>query len=557
VKLMDNHLVYVKTPIGDEAVRQSTRVVKRNLRMVLVQVDGKLSVAELSDKIGNPQMVEAALRELESDGFIAPTLEGVSVWEAAKARAAAPVSEFSTFGPMAGASSNSGYSKAMASNFSDFGKLNQANRPYENRLPDAPGVMVAEKREVFSDRKPLPWGRLFFLAILAALLVGVGTLLFYPYERLLPGLEAAGSQYLKMPVKIGSLQIRYLPKPALVLSNTRLGSQGDVSIETISFSPWSLLGSGKHDIQRLDIAGVSFPAERLQDLPLFASSVSAAQNPFSVRQITIDRLKVKAGDLHLDGLIGEILLRGDGIAEKAEFQTVDRSIRLSVAPSASGVLLGIEGFGWKPFSNQAISCDQLQAKGQVQGSKLLIHSFDTTLLGGVIKGSWMLDWTNGLAMAGDATLARLNARKVTAAFAPNFNLDGEMAGVLRLRSGGQDAASLWRNIEAGLDLTMTNGILQGIDLGEVFRRGPGSVVRGGGTKFDRLTGKVVINPRQISGRAMQLDAGMVVANGQFSTTPDQRVDADLSVTMKTSVAIQRLPVRVSGTLPDLSTIGSR
>jgi predicted transcriptional regulator len=159
---MDNHLVYVKTPIGDEAVRQSTRVVKRNLRMVLVQVDGKLSVAELSDKIGNPQMVEAALRELESDGFIAPTLEGVSVWEAAKARAAAPVSEFSTFGPMAGASSNSGYSKAMASNFSDFGKLNQANRPYENRLPDAPGVMVAEKREVFSDRKPLPWGALVF-----------------------------------------------------------------------------------------------------------------------------------------------------------------------------------------------------------------------------------------------------------------------------------------------------------------------------------------------------------------------------------------------------------
>ena len=61
---MDKYLVYVKTPIGDEAVRQSTHVVKRNLRMVLVQVDGKLSVAELSTKIGNSQLVEAALREL-------------------------------------------------------------------------------------------------------------------------------------------------------------------------------------------------------------------------------------------------------------------------------------------------------------------------------------------------------------------------------------------------------------------------------------------------------------------------------------------------------------
>ena len=50
---MNSSLVYAKTPIGDEAVRQSTRVVQRNLRMVLVQIDGKLTVGELGDKIGN------------------------------------------------------------------------------------------------------------------------------------------------------------------------------------------------------------------------------------------------------------------------------------------------------------------------------------------------------------------------------------------------------------------------------------------------------------------------------------------------------------------------
>jgi len=82
-------------------------------------------------------------------------------------------------------------------------------------------------------------------------------------------------------------------------------------------------------------------------------------------------------------------------------------------------------------------------------------------------------------------------------------------------------------------------------------------VRGGGTKFDRLTGQLTVSSRQISGRSMQLDAGMVVANGQFTAMPDLRVDAALTVTMQTSVAIQRLPVRVSGTLPDLSTMGRR
>jgi Glu-tRNA(Gln) amidotransferase subunit E-like FAD-binding protein len=46
------------------------------VRMVLVQVDGKLSVAEMAVKIGNVQLVEDALRKLEEGGFIAPSQNG-------------------------------------------------------------------------------------------------------------------------------------------------------------------------------------------------------------------------------------------------------------------------------------------------------------------------------------------------------------------------------------------------------------------------------------------------------------------------------------------------
>ena len=57
---MDSNLVFAKTPTGDEAVRQSTRVVQRNLRMVLVQVDGKMTVEDLTAKIGNPRLDQSA-----------------------------------------------------------------------------------------------------------------------------------------------------------------------------------------------------------------------------------------------------------------------------------------------------------------------------------------------------------------------------------------------------------------------------------------------------------------------------------------------------------------
>src|SRR5512139_2147599 len=120
---MDKNLIYAKTPIGDEAVRQSTRVVQRNLRMLLVQVDGKLTVAELGNKLGDQKMVERSLRELEEGGFIAPILEAVSVWQESKLRVdrlkAAVVSGASTLGSKSLTQIDS---DGPSSNFSSFGK---------------------------------------------------------------------------------------------------------------------------------------------------------------------------------------------------------------------------------------------------------------------------------------------------------------------------------------------------------------------------------------------------------------------------------------------------
>ena len=119
---MDQKLIFAKTPIGDEAVRQSTRVVQRNLRMVLVQVDGKLTVAELGVKIGDPRLVEGALSELEEGGYIAPTLEAVSVWQESKLRVerlkASAASGISSFGAKSGVPGDSRQETSAASNFS-------------------------------------------------------------------------------------------------------------------------------------------------------------------------------------------------------------------------------------------------------------------------------------------------------------------------------------------------------------------------------------------------------------------------------------------------------
>ena len=59
---------------------QRTRVMQRNVRMVLILVDSQSTVADLCLKTGNPQLTESALFELERGGFIVPRVESDSMW---------------------------------------------------------------------------------------------------------------------------------------------------------------------------------------------------------------------------------------------------------------------------------------------------------------------------------------------------------------------------------------------------------------------------------------------------------------------------------------------
>ncbi|WP_301101565.1 AsmA-like C-terminal region-containing protein [Propionivibrio sp.] len=81
---MDHDLIYTKTAAGEGAMLQRTRVMQRNVRMVLILVDSHSTVADLCLKTGNPQLTENALRELEKGGFIEPQGEPDSLWAESK-----------------------------------------------------------------------------------------------------------------------------------------------------------------------------------------------------------------------------------------------------------------------------------------------------------------------------------------------------------------------------------------------------------------------------------------------------------------------------------------
>lgn len=559
---MDSNLVYAKTPIGDEAVRQSTRVVQRNLRMVLVQVDGKMSVEELTAKIGNPRLVQSALRELEEGGYIAPTIAAVSVWEeskkAARQEAAQeqlspipPMSEFSTFGPKSlGPESKRG--ESAASNFSSFGKPILPSPTPSGSEAVQPVVAESRDPEFHPYQQGMSTRRKALLAVVAILSLLLATVVFYPYEQFKPAIEASATRMLNATVKIDQLGVALFPSPSLKLTGVNIGeSAGGRIAEVRISSPLSLLGNPPYHVAKVEVSGAALPANHLLAFPMFMGEVAGSQG-LIIKKLVIDHLQLGMGDsLVFSDLFGELAFRPDGALEKATFETVDRSMLIYAQPGEQGVALSIEGRAWAP-AGAAVSFASLQAKGLLQQNKLLVQNIDTTFLGGILRGNWLLDWSNGLSMAGDGTLSRLDSRKVSGAFAPSLKIDGDMSGTIRLRSSARDWDDLWGNVEAVLSTEITRGTLHGVDLGEAVRRSGVSEVRAGSTKFDRLRSTVNISPKQVVGRDVRMDAGMVTAVGQFTSGRNGQVDGNMAVTMQTSVSSQNASVHIFGTLPDLS-----
>ena len=550
---MDQNIVFAKTPIGDEAVRQSTRVVQRNLRMVLVQVDGKLTVGELGAKLGDTQLVESALRELEDGGFIAPTLEAVSAWQVSKLRIerlkATAASGVSSLGTRFPPPDDSRLDSLAVSTFSRFGK------------PVLPaGVQLAEPQSPPEQTEGKRRSPLVIAAtgLVALLLIAVLGLLFFPYARFKPGLENELGKVWRTPVHIGSVQIKLLPQPGMVLSDVSIGEKGDSTIDQIRlYSLFSLRGNAPFTLERVEISGGRVTADQLVALSVLSTEQAGAASNFVIRQAVIDRLTVVAGPLALNDLMGEVKFLGSGRMERATLQTADRSLRIEVTTGGQGPVLTAEALGWRPSEISPLTFDSLQAKGLLQKGRLTVQSFDSRAMGGVLKGNWLLDWSKGLAMAGEATVERLDFRKVSAIFAPSLSLEGDLMGTLRLRGAGNNWPAMWANAESSLDAVVVRGTFHGVDLGEAARRGHGSLVRAGSTKFDRLAVKVAIDPKQVVGRDLTMNAGMFTAAGQFVASREGQVDSSLHVTMQTSVSSLTLPIRVSGTLPSLQAAASR
>jgi len=560
--------------------------------MVLLQVDGQLSVAGLLEKIGNENLVFNALRELERDGFITLSHEPSPVLEESKQRIreirAAEASRFSkSSGFDSTASKVSAYSQfSKASQFSVFDKpilpaigapgpsvvaVEEDDRPahfqpvasgptwqeriggWLGRLRNLLGTRLIPQRspKPLLAYRPVSWGRRILLGVFGLVLAAFVLLIIFPYNTYRPSLELTLEQALGIPVKIGEVDLRLAPRPGLVLQDVRLGRRDEARIGTI-YIPKLLawIESGPMQIETVDVHNVRMSADFFSALPRLAGRVRDTE-VFSLGRLGVSGLNLRFGDVELRDLAGEIRFETQPPAILLE--TADRGLRLQVRPDQAGALVIVEGTQWKPGEASLFLFSRLEARVVLQSGKLTFDHIDAGLMDGTFQGTAALDWAQGMRVNGEGTLSRISVRKLAAALGATVDADGLLSGKLRLQASGSDWIGLWKQATGELAFTVDNGVFNGIDIGEASRRG-GEPVRGGSTKFERLTGILRVDPLRVRAEQLLLDGGLVQANGDFLVLRET-LDAEshLVLNIRSTIRPIRMPIRASGKLPVLQT----
>lgn len=618
---MNYDQVYVKTREGEEAVHQRTRLVQRNLRTVLILIDGKSSISELISKAGSEEVLVAALEQLERDGFIRLVTEGSAGAADPKSMAnylepatdesfpSSPVgakssSVFASAGdvsvnpfapPPVGATARPGAKSpsidaVSVSPFSIAAPDKQSVAPAANPFQSAPAATspfsapaprpapVARPAEVEAPQpvvEPVPpvsvpfrrGGRLVtgprvLIAAVGVLVLMVLTAIFYPYDSYRPRVEAALSELAGQPVRVAEVSASFVRGPALVLSQVTVGSgaDGGVTISEVRAVPALSMLIGKKAFSRVTLRGTTVPMAQLGSV---ASALSAAgqSRVFSVGRLDIDSMTLALRDIVFQNYSGRAELASDGSLKKMSLRSTDGAMNIQVGPGETPTAptqVLVQGENWKSGEASPFVFDTLEISGQLSGTRFVAEKIEGRIFGGVIQGKLQLDWSGGMLVSGDVNVDYMNGPQLgTALGSGSIGVEGQTSARVRFQASGQSWNALAGKVPLEGSFLGKTGVLNGLDFVEAVRRGSKLATRGGATRYDQMAGKFRWDGGILQLTDVEISSGTVKATGSVAVVKGDNLTGSVSVVLKSSAATIRTPVAVVGTLKDPQLIGGR
>jgi len=572
---MNNEVVYVKTGEGEVAMHQRTRLVQRNLRMVLILVDGHSSVAELKKKMTDQSIVEPSLEELARMGLIEPlevrierempVLESVPEpgqvsggWE----------DEFSSIPPpdviekpevsaidgeesgalalessAAGAAASQpavGGMKALLAKVRQVREERAFEKAYRDESAEDEVRLKPVRRG--GGRSAVTWVVGGLVILVVAL---VSTVIAYPYGRHLPQVEKALEGTLGEPVKIASMGFAMAPYPHLNLNHVSVGASGAASADLVRISPafGSLLMFSLVP-KKVEVVGVHLKVEGLGRAARWFGGAGGA-----LRDLSFSDLDVDVGGVILGSYHGEVTFASDGRMAHVLAKDEGDSFSLDAEPKGAVFSCALSGRNWQLPFNRGIDVEFFDGKAEIGSEGMKLTQLEAKVFDGLVVAAANLSWNGDVSLSGRGEMRSLSLARLGAAISPALSASGVVNGVLRVDTGSGRLNQIARSAVIRGEFEVQRGSVNRFDLVEALRSTGRIPTRGGKTSFEHLGGVIEIAGGAGRISSLQLVSGLLAATGEVRLDAGEMLSGRLEAELK-GTAGQRAPIAVTGTLTD-------
>ena len=429
------------------------------------------------------------------------------------------------------------------------------------RRPAATPVEIKPIRRS-GRRWTMTWPMASMLGVTLLCVVVFVAALVFPYAHYLPAVEAALAKSTGRPASVEEMHVSFYPRPGLLLRNVRLGDETAkdvVRVSEIRLQPeLGTLLSARLIFREAELRGFTLSAETITSLSKMLGTTAREPNGPGVRHVAAADAEISFAGLALGEMHGNLELTADGTLHVLSLQSTDRSLQVELKPSARGIAVRLEGIGWRPSERSPFFFSSLNLQGDVVGTVFTIDTLELRIFDGLVRGATILHADPQPGMAGEIAFDRINTGKLGEALGIGGQFEGDATGKLRFVATSEAWSTVLPSLQASGEFSMHRGSLGGIDLPEAVRRvSTTPATLGGRTRFEDLSGGIVLTPGTTRFSRLVLNAGLMQSSGQIEVSRELQLRGRMEVQMRGRADHTAVPILISGTLksPLLQTAG--
>jgi len=222
-------------------------------------------------------------------------------------------------------------------------------------------------------------------------------------------------------------------------------------------------------------------------------------------------------------------------------------------PDLKGAFRITDGIVSKTDSvHQLLKFKELSCNGHLKDSMLITNNTVLKTAGGTIHGTTQLSWKEQWDIKGTIEASEIDAETLLSGFIENKVVSGTLYADTKFHLLENDQEGLLDNPYLSGDFRMINGTIYKADLAKASTNFSKSGSHGGETPFQNLVGHTTLENNHITIANLGITSDSLTASGDININPDDELEGEVTVALRSTASIISAPLKVSGTINDPS-----